>query len=156
MPMSPLLPVHIAGGVVAMLSGTAALIFRKRGRRQVLAGKIFVPSMLMMSSFAVYLAVLKHQSGNIGGGIPTFYLILTAWLTARRRDGQTSAYDWALLLIPVALGALTWLTGLPKMRSPVPPDDGVPSGMNIYTGTVMLLDRAVDIRIHLTGGRATS
>ncbi len=104
MPVSPLLPVHIAGGIVGMLSGTAALIFRKGGRWHVLAGKIFVASMLMMSAFAVYLAVLKHQSGNIGGGILTFYLILTAWLTARRRDGQTSVYDWALLLIPVALG----------------------------------------------------
>jgi len=152
--MSPLLPVHIAGGVVAMLSGTAALIFRKGGRWHVLAGKIFVASMLIMSSFAVYLAVLKHQSGNIGGGILTFYLILTAWLTARRRDGQTGVYDWALLLIPLALGALTWLTGLQKMRSPVPPEDGVPAGMNFFMGTVMLLAGAGDLRMLLGGGVA--
>jgi uncharacterized membrane protein len=149
--MSPLLPVHIAGGIVGMLSGTAALIFRKGGRWHVLAGKIFVASMLIMAAFAVYLAVLKHQSGNIGGGILTFYLILTAWLTARRRDGQTSAYDWALLMIPVALGALTWLSGLQKVRSPVPPEDGVPGGMNFFMGTVMLLAGAGDLRMLLGG-----
>src|SRR5258708_13958988 len=120
MPVSPLLPVHIAGGIVGMLSGTAALIFRKGGRWHVLAGKIFVASMLMMSSFAVYLAGLKHQSGNIGGGILTFYLILTAWLTARRNAGQTSAYDWALLLIPVALAGLPCLTGPQNSLTPVP------------------------------------
>jgi len=152
--MSPLLPVHIAAGIVGLLSCTAALIFRKGGRWHILAGKVFVASMLIMSSFAVYLAVLKHQSGNIGGGILTFYLILTAWLTARRRDGQTSVYDWALLLIPLALGALTWLGGLQKLRSPVPPEDGVPAGMNFFMGTVMLLAGAGDIRMLLGDGVA--
>jgi uncharacterized membrane protein len=151
---SPLLPVHIAGGIVGMLTGTAALILAKGGRWHVLAGKVFVASMLIMSSFAVYLAVLKHQPGNIGGGILTFYLILTAWLTARRRDGQTSAYDWALLLIPLALGALTWMGGLQKMRSPAPPEDGVPAGMNLFMGTVMLLAGAGDLRMLLGGGVA--
>jgi hypothetical protein len=150
---SPLLPVHIAGGIVGLLSGTAALIFHKGGRRHVLAGKVFVASMLIMSAFAVYLAVLKHQPGNIGGGILTFYLILTAWLTARRRDGQTGVYDWALLVIPLALGALTWLGGLQKMRSPAPPD-GVPAGMNFFMGTVMLLAGAGDLRMLLGGGVA--
>src|SRR5260221_758159 len=125
--MSTLLPVHIAGGIVGMLSGTAALIFRKGGRWHVLAGKVFVASMLIMSTFAVYLAVLKHQPGNIGGGILTFYLILTAWLTARRRDGQTSVYDWAILLIPLALGTLTWLGGVHKIRSPASPGNCGPA-----------------------------
>ena len=154
MPYSPLLPVHIAGGVVGLLSGTAALVFRKGGRWHVLAGKVFVASMLTMSAFAVYLAVLKHQPGNIGGGILTFYLILTAWLTARRRDGQTSIYDWALLLIPLTLGTLTLMSGLQKMRSPVPPEDGVPAGMNFFMGTVMLLAGAGDLRMLLGGGVA--
>ena len=151
---SPLLPVHVAGGIVGMLSGTAALIFRKGGRWHVLAGKVFVASMLIMSAFAVYLAVLKHQPGNIGGGILTFYLILTAWLTARRKDGQTSVYDWALLLIPLTLGVLTWMSGLQKMRSPAPPEDGVPAGMNFFMGTVMLLAGAGDLRMLLSRGVA--
>jgi hypothetical protein len=154
MPYSPVLPIHIAGGIVGMLSGTAALIFRKGGRWHVLVGKVFVASMLIMSAFAVYLAVLKHQSGNIGGGILTFYLILTAWLTARRRDRQTSTYDWALLLIPLALGSLTWLSGVQKLRSPVPPEDGVPAEMNFFMGTVMLLAGAGDLRMLLGGGVA--
>jgi len=151
---SPLLPVHIAGGIVGLVSGTAALIFRKGGRWHVLAGKVFVASMLIMAAGAVYLAVLKHQPGNIGGGILTFYLILTAWLTARRRDGQTGVYDWALVLIPLALGAFTWMGGLQKMRSPAPPEDGVPAGMNFFMGTVMLLAGAGDLRMLLGGGVA--
>ena len=149
---SPLLSVHVAGGIVGMLSGTAALIFRKGGRWHVLAGKIFVASMLIMSAFAVYLAVLKHQSGNIGGGILTFYLILTAWLTARRGDGQTGKYDWLAFLIPLALGVLTWMNGIRVLRSGATSEDGVPVGMSFFMGTVMLLAASGDVRMLLRGG----
>src|SRR5579871_6097850 len=101
MPYSPILIVHICAGTLGLLSGTAALSFRKGSRWHVLAGKVFVASMLAMAVGAVYLAVVRHQPNNIGGGIFTFYLILTAWLTARRRDMQTSGFDWAVLLIPL-------------------------------------------------------
>src|SRR5215472_5681701 len=102
----PTLLAHIIGGTVGLVSGTAAMSFRKGSSRHVLAGKIFVASMLTMAIFAVYLAIVRHQPNNIGGGIFTFYLILTAWLTARRADGETNKLDWAVVLIPLALGAL--------------------------------------------------
>jgi uncharacterized membrane protein len=60
---------------VGLLSGTAAISFRKGSPRHVLAGRIFVASMLTMAIGAVYLAILRHQPNNIGGGILTFYLI---------------------------------------------------------------------------------
>jgi hypothetical protein len=65
----------------------------------VLAGKVFVASMLTMGVFAVYLAIVRHQPNNIGGGILTVYLIGTAWLTARRRDGEANRLDWVVVLI---------------------------------------------------------
>lgn len=70
---------HIFAGTAGLLSGTAAMSFRKGSSRHVLAGKIFVVSMLTMAVLAVYLAIGRHQSGNIGGGILTFYLIGTGW-----------------------------------------------------------------------------
>jgi hypothetical protein len=82
--------------------------FRKGSLRHVLAGKIFVASMLAMGVLAVYLAIVRHQTNNIGGGIVTVYLIGTGWLTARRRDGETSRFDWVVLLIPLTLGILTF------------------------------------------------
>src|SRR5215475_3071214 len=100
--------VHIFAGTAGLLSGTIALSVRKGSPRHVLAGKIFVASMLTMAAAAVYLAVVRHQPSNIGGGVLTFYLVGTAWLTARRRDGETSSYDWALLLIPLVTGLLGW------------------------------------------------
>ena len=135
-----------------MLSGSAAIFFRKGSPRHVLAGKVFVASMLVMAVFAVYLAITRHQPNNIGGGILTFYLIGTAWLTARRKDGETSRLDWLVLLIPLALGLLTWMNGLKVVRSGASSQDGVPVGMTFFMGSVMLLAAAGDVRMLLRGG----
>jgi len=152
MSYSPILLVHICAGTVGLLSGTAAISFRKGSPRHALAGKVFVASMLTMAVFAVYLAVVRHQPNNIGGGILTFYLIGTAWLTARRTDGQTSRFDWVLFLIPLALGTLTWMNGLKVVRSGASSQDGVPVGMTFFIGSVMLLAAVGDLRMLLRGG----
>src|SRR5436305_6802117 len=109
MATSPMLIVHIFGGTLALLSGTAAMSFRKGSRWHRMAGNVFVFSMIIMGTAASYIAALKHDSGNITAGLLTFYLMLTAWLSARRGDGETSKFDWVLLFIPLMLGSLTVL-----------------------------------------------
>jgi uncharacterized membrane protein len=152
MPYSPALLVHIAGGTVGLLSGTAAMFFPKGSPRHAIAGRVFVVAMLTMASVAVYLAIVRHQPSNIGGGILTFYLIGTAWLTARRKDGETSRFDWVVLLVPLTLGVLTWMNGLSIVRSGVDSPDGVPVGMTFFMGSVMLLAAAGDVRMLVGGG----
>src|SRR5207245_10163645 len=132
MSYSPILIAHICGGVVGLMSGTPAMCFRKGSPRHVLAGKVSVASMLTMGAFAAYLAITRHQPNNIGGGILTVYLIGTAWLTARRRDGETSRLDWVLLLIPLANGILSWMAGLKVLRSGHSSLDGDPVSMNQF------------------------
>jgi hypothetical protein len=154
MPYSPILLVHIAAGTLGLLAGTAAMILRKGSRRHALAGRVFVVAMLTMASFAAYIAIGRHEPSNIGGGVFTFYLILTAWLTARRKDGETSRYDWVVLVIPLALGILTWKNGIAIVRSGVDSPDGVPVGMSFFMGTVMLLAAAGDVRTLVGGGVA--
>src|SRR5208282_3276566 len=152
MPYSPILLVHICAGTVGLLSGTAAILFRKGSPRHVLAGRVFVASMLTMAVGATYLAIVKHQPNNIGGGILTFYLIGTAWLTARRRDGETSRWDWLAFLVPLALGIFTWMNGIQVVRSGATSQDGVPVGMTFFMGSVMLLAAAGDVRMLVRGG----
>jgi hypothetical protein len=154
MSYSPVLIAHIFGGSLGLLSGTAAMTFRKGSPRHVLAGRIFVASMLTMGVLAVYLAITRHQPNNIGGGILTVYLIGTAWLTARRRDGETSRFDWAVLLIPLAIGILLWMNGIKVLRSGVGSPDGIPAGMMFFMGSVCLLAAAGDVRILVGGGVA--
>jgi len=149
---SPILLFHICCGTLGLLSGIAALLFRKGSPRHVLAGKIFSVSMLAMAVGAVWLAIIKHQPSNIGGGILTFYLIGTAWLTARRKDGETSRLDWIVLLIPLTLGILTWMNGLKVVRSGASSQDGVPVGMMFFMGSIMLLAALGDIRMLVGDG----
>ncbi len=104
--------------------------------------RIFVASMLTMGALAAYLAITRHQPNNIGGGILTFYLIGTAWLTARRKDGETSRLDWVALVIPLANGILSWMTGVKVLRSGHSSLDGVPVGMILFMGSVCLLAAA--------------
>ena len=147
-----LLPLHVSAGIVGILSGAAAMSFRKGSPRHALAGKIFVISMLTMAASTVYLAALKHQNNNVGGGVLTFYLVATAWVTAKRRDGETSIFDWVALLIPLWAGIGGWINGLEAMHSPTGSKYGVPAGMHFFLGSVMLLAAAGDVRMLLRGG----
>jgi len=152
MPYSPILLFHICAGTLGLLSGTAALSFRKGSPRHVLAGQVFVGSMLAMAAGAVYLAVVKHQPNNFGGGTFTFYLILTAWLTARRKDRETSRFDWVVLLIPLAFGILAWISGVKALGRHEDLPGGVPVGMHLFMASVMLLAAAGDVRMLMHGG----
>jgi len=152
MSYSPILVAHICAGTVGLLSGTAAMSFRKGSPRHVLAGRVFVASMLTMGALAVYLAITRHQPNNIGGGILTVYLIGTAWLTARRRDGETSRFDWVALLFPLALGILLWMNGIKVLRSGASSQGGVPAGMMFFMGSICLLAAAGDVRMLVRGG----
>lgn len=152
MTLSPILLLHILGGTIGLLSGAAAMFFRKGSPRHVLAGRVFVASMLVMGAGAAYLGVIKHQPANVGGGIFTFYLILTAWLTARRADGETSKLDWAALLIPSVLGILSCMNGIQVVRNGASSQAGVPVGMIFFMSSVQLLAASGDIRMLLRGG----
>lgn len=152
MAYSPILLVHIFGGTVGLLSGAAAMSFRKGSLRHVLAGKVFVASMLVMAAGATYLGITRHQPNNIGGGVFTFYLILTAWLTARHADGEISKLDWAALVIPLVLGILTWMNGVGVVRRGASSEAGVPVGMIFFMGSVELLAAAGDVRMLIRGG----
>jgi hypothetical protein len=152
MPYLPILLLHVCAGTVGLFSGTAAMFFRKGSPRHIQAGRVFVVSMLMMAVGAVYLGIVKNQPSNIGGGILTFYLIGSGWLTSRRGDGETSRMDWIALLIPLTVGILTWVSGIAVLRSGATSQNGVPVGMSFFMGSICLLAALGDIRMLLRGG----
>jgi uncharacterized membrane protein len=149
---SPILLVHIWAGIVALPSGIAAIVFRKGSPRHVLAGKIFVASMLTLSIAGAYLAIVKHDLDSVAGGLLTFYMVGTAWLTARRGDGKTSRLDWVALLIPLVLGIVTWISGIGDLRSGASEQNRADVGMGLFMGSVMLVAAAGDVRMLLRGG----
>ena len=119
------------------------------------AGNVFFISMLSLSASGAYLALMKHQMNNVFGGVLTFYMVATAWVTVRRKDkdGQTGIFDGVhALLVALAVGIVIVTYGLEKAYSRTAPKDGVSAGMNFFMGSVVLLAAAGDIRMLMRGG----
>src|SRR5437870_9459715 len=108
--------------------------------------------MMGMSTAGAYLAFMKHQMNNVFGGILAFYLVTTAWATARRGDGETGIFDWGALLVALAVGAIILTYGFEVANSPTGPKDGIPVGMCFFLGSVALLSAAGDVRMLVRGG----
>ena len=104
--------VHVGGGTVGLVSGTVAAFARKGERLHRTAGTTFFVSMLVMASFAAWLAiVIPGQMSNLLGAVLTFYLVATGWLTVRRKQrtvGRAEKFALAAILcICAGLGGLS-------------------------------------------------
>ncbi len=148
----PLLFLHIAGGMVGLLSGTVAMVYRKGSRGHRAAGNVFVVAMLIMGTCGSTLAMMKHQTNNVFGGLLTVYMITTAWLTGHRRDGETSVFDWGALVFGLTIGGSLVTLGVLVANGQAAPQAGVPLGMYFFMGTIPLLAAAGDIRMLVRGG----
>jgi len=148
----PLLVLHITGGIIGLLSGAAAMSFRKGSHGHRAAGNVFVVAMLIMGLCASTLALMKHQMNNVFGGLLTVYMITTARLAGHRRDGETSVFDWGALAFGLAIGGSLVILGVMVANGQAAPQVGVPLGMYFFMGTIPLLAAAGDIRMLVRGG----
>ena len=57
-----------------------------------------------------------------------------------------------MLLVPLAIGILSWMDGFKVVRSGMNSQGGVPVGMTFFMGSVMLLAAAGDVRMLVRGG----
>jgi hypothetical protein len=147
----PLLILHISGGMIGLLSGAIAMIYRKGSRGHRVAGNVFVASMLMMGACGSTLALMKHQTNNFFGGVLTFYMVTTAWLTGRRRNG-VGVFDWAALAIALVLGASMYTLGMRVVKGIDAQQENVPLAMYFIMGAIPLLAAVGDIRMIAHGG----
>jgi uncharacterized membrane protein len=147
-PYRPMLLFHICAGSLALLSGALAICLSKGSRRHAVAGNVFVVCMLSMSGSGAYMAFVAPDGEvvNVLMGVLTFYLVATAWLTARRRTGGTGLFDCGALLIALAVGAGLAKLGLEAMNA------GRSAGQYFVFGAVALLAAASDLRMILRGG----
>jgi hypothetical protein len=117
---------HIGGGTIGLFSGTVAAFARKGGKLHRNAGKTFTVSMLAMGAFASYLAaVIPGQMGNFFGGVFTFYLVATAWMTVHRKAGtigfpeKIALFAVLGLCVPFAIVIFQVATGrAPHVKGP--------------------------------------
>ena len=150
---SAFLTLHICGAIIGLLSGTAALIFRKGSRPHRAAGNVFFVSMLIMSASGAFIAAfLKPNMGNVFGGVVTFYLVATGWLTVLRNEGETGFVEIGLLLVALAAGGGGILYGWEAAHSATGLKEGYPPAPYLVFGALSLWSAAFDIRMLVRGG----
>jgi hypothetical protein len=149
----PLLILHILGGTLGLIAGTVAMVVRKGNRLHRVSGNVFTLAMLTLASSGFFLAILKSQISNVVAAVLTFYLIGSAWLAGRRRDG-TGLLDWTGLFVCLAsaIGVLT--LGIRALHSPNGTDNGAPAFMSFVFGGILLLAAAGDTRVLVRGSIA--
>lgn len=100
--MNAIMTLHIAAGLLALATGTAAACLRKGGRGHVAAGSGFGIAMLVLGATAAVLAPLKLPPESPVGGLMVCYFVATAWMAARRRDGRAGRFE-------AIAGAAAWI-----------------------------------------------
>lgn len=104
-----LLILHIAGGIVGLLSGSINLIMKKGGKRHRLVGKIFVAGMMTAGISALGLSAIHPNYFLFMVGIFTIYMVGTGsryiYLKLLGKDQKPKFIDW-ILTIAMALSGL--------------------------------------------------
>jgi hypothetical protein len=150
---------HIGGGAIGLVAGTVAVSVRKGGWLHRRAGNVFFVSMLVMATFAIYLAVaMPKQLVNVFIGTFACYLITTAWLTVRRKPGAIGIPERIALLVafclcaPFAFLTFQLATGLtPWVKSAVPFKGPVTIAIYGFT-SVLAIAAIADARVVVSGG----
>ena len=139
-----ILPIHILAGMIALIVGYVALFAAKGGRLHKQTGKMFVFAMVVMGLGGSFMAAIDPDGSptNIVAGLVTFYLVMTAMLTARQgwRPGRI---DIVITVAAFLLGVLALNVGLGGRR------DASPS---IAFGIVAILAGIGDVRVIRNGG----
>lgn len=110
--MKAILWLHIAGGSFAVVAGAVAVAVRKGGPLHARAGTWFLVSMLVLAITAAILEPFRTPPGSPQVPILVCYLVLTSWMTARRRDGRTGRFEIAAGAVALILAAGSVWDGL--------------------------------------------
>lgn len=148
----PLVVLHVSAGTVAMLAGALAIAFRKGSRGHRRAGNVFVICMLSVSALGSYLGFMKGEIDNFTGGIFAFYLVATAWATAKRGENESRKLDWIAPPIALAFAAINFVWGVEVVRAQTAVKNQSSVGAYVFFGTLALLCAAGDVRMLLRHG----
>jgi hypothetical protein len=143
---------HIAGASLGLLSGAAAMSFRKGGRLHRAAGNVFFVSMLTMSAIAAVVAPLLPDRVSAIAGILTFYLVATGWVTARRKERTVGLFDYGAFLVALGVVAADVTFYVWAVNSPTGKLDGAPPQSFYVIGALAALAAGLDLRMIVRGG----
>ncbi|HEY4940719.1 MAG TPA: DUF2306 domain-containing protein [Rhizomicrobium sp.] len=152
-----LLVLHIGGGTVGMLSGATALLARKGGRLHRVAGTAFFVSMLILTGIGACVSPFLpdgflKETPNVIAGIMTFYLVLTSWMTIRRKDGGIGRFEIGGFAVASAVTAAGMIFIVVAMNSPTGTIGTTPPQAFYVFTFVGAIAAASDLKVILRGG----
>jgi hypothetical protein len=140
---------HFSAGAVGLASGVTALAVRKGGAVHRAAGTLFFLAMLTTAGSGVYLGFARGQPNNAVAGIITLYLIVTSWMTVRRPEGKTGAFELAAFLFAASGAAAAYYLVYDEMQKGTAFMGGVP---NLIFASIIALAAALDLSVILRRG----
>jgi hypothetical protein len=145
--MPVILPIHIAGGMLALVFGYVALFAAKGRTVHRKSGVLFVFAMVAMSLAGALVAAVHNTPSSVVAGLLTFYFVTTGMLTVRPRGQQSDWIDRVGVVYALAVSAIAFKSGLELMSRGRP--ETVP--MFIF-GIVAMLAATGDVRMMRAGG----
>jgi hypothetical protein len=143
-----LMPIHIAGGSIAIIGGYVAVFAKKGGNAHRKFGLAFVVAMMVLATTATAIATLRGQGV---GGTFVLYLVVTAFTTVRPlRNGQR-LLDLAGLAVAVPLLVLGTAKAIDTWVRYGAVHEGVPTAMSFFLMTILALAVVGDIRVLRSG-----
>ena len=147
-----LLPIHIVAGLIAIGSGFTAAFVVKGMKVHRKSGMIFVYSMLTLSLTGAAIATIRSQPANIIGGLISFYLVITGFLTVRPRAEEFPWVDATMMVLGIFIAFFSINLGLTVYHSPSRTINGVPSAPLFVFGAIGLLATAGDLQMMVAHG----
>jgi len=106
MSMTLELLIHISAGSVALVTGAIGLIGKKGNLAHRQAGRLFVLAMLIMAITGAFIAYSSLVFITVLAGTLSLYLVLSGWLTVRKKSPQTLLQNWFILVLGIAVSIL--------------------------------------------------
>lgn len=147
--------IHIFAGATGILAGFLAMALRKGSRRHRQVGNVFFGAMMTMALAAALMAttgtnVKAPNVGNTLGGLLVFYMVVTAWLAARHKDGERGPFDAAafVLVLAIIAGEVAFAFGWgPATHTKEDP----PRQVALVFAGIALLAAVMDVRMLVWG-----
>jgi len=150
--MTPAVMFHASAGAIGLIAGATALSAQKGDRLHRRAGTVFVVAMIVLGASGAWLGYAKGEIGNVVGGVLTLYFLATAWMAARRVDGETGLFEIGACLFAAAGAAIGFFIAIASVRDGTAFMGGIPGfGFATVVGLCGLLDLSVILRGGLNG-----
>jgi len=136
--------IHFLLGALCLLAGMAAFVLTKGARGQVLAGRVFAASMLLLCASGLYMSFARSIVFTTFLSLFAAHAAATGWLAAREKSGKMGRSERALAALITLVGLASLATGYGLSASDLDQLDGLAPGAFYALGGVALFIAALD------------